>query len=161
MATDSMLGSEFPMLSVSEETGSPSSSPSVGVAVQEMVRGGIEMIAGTSRRAPFGPALVVGTGGIWVELVRDSVLALAPVSPARAHRMLRATRAAALLDGFRGAAPADAAALEDLMVRLSEIAAAYADLVEAIEINPVAVLAAGQGVRVLDALVELRGPTLN
>jgi succinyl-CoA synthetase beta subunit len=47
------------------------------------------------------------------------------------------------------------------MVRLSEIAAAYADLVEAIEINPVAVLAAGQGVRVLDALVELRGPTLN
>ncbi len=132
-----------------------------GVAVQEMVRGGIEMIAGTSRRAPFGPALVVGTGGIWVELVRDSVLALAPVSPARAHRMLRATRAAALLDGFRGAAPADAAALEALMVRLSEIAAAYADLVEAIEINPVAVLAAGQGVRVLDALVELRGPTLN
>ena len=127
-----------------------------GITVQEMVPGGVEMIAGTSHRAPFGPALVVGAGGVWVELVRDSALALAPVGPVRARELLRSTRVSALLDGFRGAKASDTEAFEALMVRLSEIATGYADLIEAIEINPVTVLAAGQGIRVLDALIELR-----
>lgn len=131
-----------------------------GIAVQEMVQGGVEMIAGTSHRAPFGPALVVGAGGVWVELVRDSALALAPVSPVRARELLRATRASALLDGYRGSKAADTDAFEALMVRLSEIASVYADLITAIEINPVAVLEAGHGVRVLDALIELRPSSL-
>lgn len=128
-----------------------------GVLIQEMVRDGIEMIAGLSRQAPFGHAVVAGSGGVWVELVRDSSLALAPVDSRRASALVGSTRAARLLDGFRGAAPADRAAFEALIVRLSQIGVAYADHIEAIDLNPVAVLAQGKGVRVLDALVELRG----
>ena len=127
-----------------------------GVLIQEMVRGGIEMIAGLSRQAPFGHAVVAGSGGVWVELVRDSSLALAPVDAPRATALVGSTRAARLLDGFRGAAPADRAAFEALIVRLSQIGSTYADYIEAIDLNPVAVLAQGEGVRVLDALVELR-----
>ncbi|VTU45620.1 acetyl coenzyme A synthetase (ADP forming), alpha domain (plasmid) [Variovorax sp. PBL-E5] len=127
-----------------------------GVLIQEMVAGGIEMIAGLSHQPPFGHAVVAGSGGVWVELVRDSSLALAPVSAARAQTLVGGTRAARLLDGFRGAPPADRAAFEALIVRLSQIGAAYAGFIEAIDLNPVTVLAAGQGVRVLDALVELR-----
>ncbi|PNG56229.1 MULTISPECIES: acetate--CoA ligase family protein [unclassified Variovorax] len=129
-----------------------------GVLIQEMVRGGIEMIAGLSRQAPFGHAVVAGAGGVWVELMRDSSLALAPVDAPRATALVGSTRAARLLDGFRGAAPADRPAFEALIVRLSQIGSAYADHIEAIDLNPVAVLARGEGVRVLDALVELRAP---
>ncbi|VTU15242.1 succinyl-CoA synthetase subunit beta [Variovorax sp. PBL-H6] len=135
-----------------------------GVLIQEMVRGGIEMIAGLSRQAPFGHAVVAGSGGVWVELVRDSSLALSPVDAQRATALVGSTRAARLLDGFRGAAPADRAAFEALIVRLSQIGSAYADYIEAIDLNPVAVLAEGEGVRVLDALVELRSaglPSMN
>jgi len=128
-----------------------------GVLIQEMVRGGVEMIAGVSRQAPFGHAVIAGWGGVWVELVRDSSLALAPVDARRAAALVGSTRAARLLDGYRGAAPADRAAFEALVVRLSQIGRAYSDYIEAIDLNPVAVLARGQGVRVLDALVELRG----
>lgn len=127
-----------------------------GVLIQEMVLGGIEMIAGLSRQAPFGHAVVAGSGGVWVELVRDSSLALAPVDARRATALVGSTRAARLLDGFRGAAPADRAAFEALIVRLSQIGRAYAEYIEAIDLNPVAVLALGEGVCVLDALVELR-----
>ena len=130
-----------------------------GVLIQEMVSGGIEMIAGLSRQVPFGHAVVAGSGGVWVELVRDSSLALSPVDAPRAAALVGSTRAARLLDGFRGAAPADRAAFEALIVRLSQIGSAYADYLEAIDLNPVAVLARGQGVRVLDALVELRTAT--
>lgn len=124
-----------------------------GVVVQEMVSGGIEMIAGMSQCAPFGPGIVAGTGGVLVELVKDASLALAPVDHARALVLIGSTRAARLLGGFRGSAPADTAAFADLLVRLSSIAMAYGDLIEAIDLNPVAVLPAGRGVRVLDALV--------
>jgi len=124
-----------------------------GVVVQEMVSGGVEMIAGASQCAPFGMGIVAGTGGVMVELVKDAALALAPVDRERALGLVASTRAAKLLGGFRGAPPADTAAFADLLVRLSSIAVTYGDLVEAIDLNPVAVLPAGRGVRVLDALV--------
>ena len=124
-----------------------------GVVVQEMIFGGVEMIAGVSQCAPFGPAIVTGTGGVLVELVKDASLALAPVDRARALELIGSTRASKLLGGFRGAPPADTAAFAELLVALSSIALAYGDLIEAIDLNPVAVLPAGRGVRVLDALV--------
>ncbi|VTU18408.1 succinyl-CoA synthetase subunit beta [Variovorax sp. PBS-H4] len=132
-----------------------------GVLIQEMVQGGVEMIAGLSRQAPFGHAVVAGSGGVWVELVRDSSLALSPIDAPRATALVGSTRASRLLDGFRGAPPADRGAFEALIVRLSQIGSAYADYIEAIDLNPVAVLAEGEGVRVLDALVELRRPAFH
>jgi len=124
-----------------------------GVVVQEMVPGGIEMIAGVSRCEPFGMGIVAGSGGILVELVKDAALALAPIDRDRAHQLIGSTRAHKLLAGFRGAQAADIDAFAGLLVALSSIAGAYGDLIEAIDLNPVAVLAAGRGVKVLDALV--------
>ena len=125
-----------------------------GVVVQEMVSGGVEMIVGMSMQRPFGPAIVVGSGGIMVELVKDSALALAPVHPERATALVGATRASRLLKGYRGSAPADIRALEDLVVRLSAISVAYADQLDAIDLNPVSVLPNGKGVRILDAFIS-------
>lgn len=129
-----------------------------GVLIQEMVRGGVEMIAGTAHYPPFGPGVIVGSGGILVELVKDSSLALCPVDTKAARALVARTRACALLDGFRGTAPADRHAFEETVARLSAIAEAYADCIEAIDLNPVAVLGHGQGACVLDALVVPRTP---
>ncbi len=124
-----------------------------GVLVQEMVVGGVEMIAGLSRQEPFGMGVVTGTGGVLVELVKDAALALCPIDTAQARTLVDATRAGKLLAGFRGAPAADAEAFCELLARLSAIGAAYADVLEAVDLNPVAVLPAGRGVRVLDALI--------
>jgi len=131
-----------------------------GIVVQEMIAGGVEMIAGLSRCEPFGMGIVAGTGGLLVELVKDAALALAPVDRARALELVNSTRAQKLLAGFRGAPPADIGAFADVLVALSSIATAYGDFIEAIDLNPVSVLPAGRGVRVLDALVIPKKPPL-
>ncbi|NDZ13307.1 CoA-binding protein [Variovorax sp. WS11] len=128
-----------------------------GVLIQEMVTGGVEMIAGLSHQAPFGHAVVVGSGGVFVELVRDSSLMLVPVDAASARTLVDRTRAAKLLDGFRGAPPADRAAFEALVARLSAIGELYGDCIEAVDLNPVAVLPSGACV--LDAWIGLRNPS--
>ncbi|WP_241202583.1 acetate--CoA ligase family protein [Caballeronia sp. SBC2] len=130
-----------------------------GVVIQEMICGGIELIAGASRQDPFGYAIVVGSGGVLVELLHDSALALTPVTEQRAGELIRSTRASKLLSGFRGRAPADIAAFEALVVRLSEICIAYSDAIQAVDLNPVSVLEDGAGVRVLDALILLNPAT--
>lgn len=129
-----------------------------GVVVQEMVAGGVEMIIGSTQHRPFGRGIVVGAGGVLVELMQDSAFALAPIDADQARELVGRTRARALLDGYRGGEPADRAALETLVARLSGIAEAYADVIEAIDLNPVAVLPRGRGACVLDALIVPRLP---
>jgi acetate---CoA ligase (ADP-forming) len=124
-----------------------------GVLVQEMVPGGIEVIVGLSRQAPLGTALLVGSGGVLAELIRDSALALAPLDRRRAEALLARTRLPALLNGYRGAGAADFEALIDLLLKVSCIASLYGDEIEALDLNPVAVLQRGRGVKVLDALL--------
>lgn len=127
-----------------------------GVLVQEMVSGGVEAFVGTMRDPTFGPVLVLGSGGILVELARDTRLAHLPLDAAAAQALIRGTRLAGLLDGWRGAAPADAAALADVAVRLGAVALAYRDVLDAMDLNPVMVLPRGRGVRIVDALVVPR-----
>lgn len=124
-----------------------------------MIEGGVEVIAGAMRHDPFGHAIVVGSGGVFVELVNDKALALSPVGLQRASELIRSTRVSKLLDGFRGRPRTDLAALEDLIVRLSQICVRYSDSIQAIDLNPVSVLRAGAGVRVLDALILVRPTT--
>lgn len=124
-----------------------------GISVQEMVTGGIEALVGLVRHEPFGFGLVVGIGGVLVELVKDSAFDLLPIDLARADAMIGETKLASLLEGYRGAPKADRQALAELLVRLSEFAAQYGDDIEAIDLNPVAVLPDGKGVRILDALI--------
>jgi acetate---CoA ligase (ADP-forming) len=129
-----------------------------GVLVQEMISGGVELIAGLSHQHPFGMCIIGGAGGVNVELLRDTALDLCPLDQSGARALVGRTHANRLLQGFRGQPVGDMDALTALLVRLSQIGAAYADVLETVDLNPVAVLPAGRGVRVLDALVIPRKP---
>ena len=128
-----------------------------GVRVERMAGPGVEMIVGVSRDSDFGPMLGVGLGGVLVELLDDFVLSPVPVDTAEAREMLRSLRARRILDGVRGAPPADVDALVGLLVAVSEFAAAAGDALEALDLNPVIVHPRGEGVSVVDAGIVTRG----
>lgn len=124
-----------------------------GVLVSPMAKKGVEIIIGTMCDATFGPMIMVGLGGITTELFRDVIYRPAPVSATEAATMLAELKAAPLLNGFRGAAKADIAALSQLISQVSVLAAQFSQQISEIEINPVLVHPEGQGVTVVDALV--------
>ena len=124
-----------------------------GVLVQEMVTDAHEVFVGLSQDATFGPVVAIGLGGIYVEVLRDIVIRLAPLSHDATRRALSSLRAFPLLTGVRGRAPSDIEALVECIVRLSWLAVDLKDLVREVDVNPIAVLSAGRGVRVIDALV--------
>lgn len=128
-----------------------------GMLIQSMVTGDVvETIAGVNRDPAFGSAVVVGLGGIFVELLRDVSLELAPLSPARAKAMINRLQAAKLLQGFRGKQPADIAALEETLVRLGRMAHALGERLVSLDLNPLMVLPEGQGVRIVDIVMQAR-----
>lgn len=125
-----------------------------GISVQPMATREFELFVGAKQDPLFGPVVVVGLGGIFVEVLQDTVVDLAPVTPLQAREMLSRLRGSRLLEGFRGAAPVDMDLLADTVSRVSRLAAEYADSIEEIDVNPLAV-AAGRAVA-LDALIVLR-----
>jgi acyl-CoA synthetase (NDP forming) len=125
----------------------------LGVLVQPMALPGREVILGIKRDATFGPLLMVGLGGVAVEVLKDVALAPVPLAASEARELLARLKGAALLDAHRGAPPADIDALADLMVRLSHFAADHADAIAEIDLNPVLVHERGKGVSVVDALM--------
>jgi acetate---CoA ligase (ADP-forming) len=127
-----------------------------GVLVGPMAKKGVEIIVGTMTDDTFGPMVMVGLGGITTELFRDVIYRPAPVSAVEASAMLAELKAAPLLNGFRGAVKADVPALSQLISQISLLAARYGAEIAGIEINPVLVHAAGQGVTIVDALVAGR-----
>jgi acyl-CoA synthetase (NDP forming) len=127
--------------------------PVLGLLVQEMVRPVAELIVGGRVDPAFGPVVLVGGGGVTVELYRDVAIRLAPVSEAEAHAMLRETRAAALLAGWRGRPRGDVEALARAVVGVSRLVSDLRAEISEVEINPLAVLPEGRGVTALDALV--------
>jgi len=126
-----------------------------GALVQRMVAGGREMILGVKTDPLFGPAVVCGFGGIFVEQLRDVAVRVPPVGPDDAAAMITELRGAAILAGARGGAPADARALTEAIVRLGALAEAYRDSLRALDINPLLVLDDGRGVVAVDWLIEL------
>jgi acyl-CoA synthetase (NDP forming) len=127
-----------------------------GVLVQAMAPRGREMILGVTSDPDFGPMLMVGLGGIHVEVLTDVAFAPVPLGPEEALALIGQLKGAALLDGVRGEKPADRAALAQLMVALSRFAADHADRVAEIDLNPVIVHPAGEGVTIVDALIVKR-----
>jgi len=125
-----------------------------GFLVQSMVTGGVELVVGVKRDPQCGPVLLVGLGGVLVEILRDTALALAPVGKSEARRMLERLRGFKLLQGYRGSPPADLDAACEAIARISEFAADHADQVEEIDVNPL--LARPDGAIALDALIVLR-----
>ncbi|MPZ68187.1 MAG: CoA-binding protein [Actinobacteria bacterium] len=127
-----------------------------GYLVQPMVSGGVEAIVGSRRSDLFGSTMVVGPGGILVELLDSAAIALIPASKQSLSALVDETPLGKLLAGYRGVPPADRGALEDLLLSVGHLLSDVGDLIEELDLNPVSVLAAGRGVRVLDALVILK-----
>jgi acetate---CoA ligase (ADP-forming) len=123
-----------------------------GLLVQEQVVGGVELIAGLKVDPEFGPFVLVGLGGVTAELMNDVAIRPAPVSAEEARDMIGALKAAPLLNGFRGAALADVDALAEAVARLSHLGADGAQVLAEVDLNPIVVLPAGRGVRILDSL---------
>jgi acyl-CoA synthetase (NDP forming) len=125
-----------------------------GVLVQEMVTGGVEVIVGLSQDAQFGPVLLVGIGGLFVEALGAVSRRLCPISPADAREMIAEVRGLErILGGYRRRPAADADALIDVLCRVSRFAASAGGFIAEVDINPLSVLPKGQGVKALDALV--------
>ena len=125
-----------------------------GCLIEQMAPPGHEIIAGIRRDPNFGPLLMFGLGGIYVELVKDVSIRVAPVSAKEIETMIQQTRAGQLLSGLRGAKRADIPALIDTMLRLQTLALTYPSIQE-VEINPLLVLEEGRGVLALDARLIL------
>ncbi len=123
--------------------------------VQEMARAGTEMILGMKADPQLGALILVGLGGIFVEVYRDLTTALAPLASAQAERMLDGLRGKALLEGTRGRPPADRAALLDALLRFSTLITDLGDLLQEVDINPL--LVREDGVLALDALIVPAG----
>ncbi len=127
-----------------------------GVLVQTMVRGGRETIAGITRDRSFGPLVMFGIGGVFVEALADVVFRVAPIQALDAYDMVHGIRGVAILQGIRGALPVDTAALTGALLRVSQLAVDCADIDE-LDINPL--LAFPDGVVAVDARVLLGAGT--
>lgn len=127
-----------------------------GVLLAPMVKGGVETIIGVQRDPVFGPVVMFGLGGIFVEVLKDVTFRTAPFGLDVAHEMIRSVRGYPMLEGVRGAPPADVDALAEALVAVSVYAAANADTLESIDLNPVLVKAKGEGCVAVDALIVAR-----
>jgi acetate---CoA ligase (ADP-forming) len=126
-----------------------------GLLVQKMISRGRETIVGISRDAAFGPLLMFGLGGVYVEALRDVVFRIAPIHALDAHDMVHSIRGLPLLEGVRGAAPVDFGALADVLLRLSQLAMDHPEIQE-LDVNPL--LAFSDGVVAVDARAIVAAP---
>jgi acetyl coenzyme A synthetase (ADP forming)-like protein len=126
-----------------------------GVSVQEMVSGGRELIIGMARDPQFGPLLMFGLGGIYVEALKDVSFRLAAgLTPSEARGMIREIRAYPLLAGFRGSDPADEEAIVEVLFRAARLSLDLPEVKE-LDLNPVVVFPRGKGVKVVDCRMTI------
>ncbi len=125
-----------------------------GVLVEPMAPPGKEVILGTNRDPQFGPILMFGLGGIYVEVLQDVTFRLAPIRELAAKMMIKRTRAHIILEGFRGEPPSDTEAVEDCLKRLSQLVTDF-DEIQELDINPLLVFEKGKGCMIVDARIIL------
>ena len=125
-----------------------------GVLVSSMVPQGREMIIGMSRDVQFGPLIMFGLGGIYVNFLRDVSFALAPLSRREAKELIRETRAYTLLRGIRGERPADLEALRETILRVGQLSVDFPEILE-LDINPLMVYEEGRGCIAVDVKITL------
>ncbi len=146
MAADDML----------ERAARPGGQPVLGLLVQKMIAPVAEILVGARVDAEFGPLIVVGNGGINVELYRDVAVRIAPIDEAESMAALASTTIGRVLDGWRGGAVGDRAAAAQAVSAVSRFIADFAGQVREVEINPLAVLAQGSGCLALDCVIVPR-----
>jgi hypothetical protein len=118
-----------------------------------MVSGGVETIMGVQQDPTFGPVVMFGLGGIFVEVLKDVAFRVAPFDEQEAHRMMRELRGFPVLEGVRGRPRGDLDATAAALAALSRFATTHRDSLQSAELNPVLVLPEGQGLVALDALI--------
>jgi acetyltransferase len=123
-----------------------------GVLVQQMAPKGRETILGMSRDPHFGPLIMFGLGGTYVEIFKDVIFRLAPISEFWAHRMIQELKGFEILTGYRGEPPADLESIANCLERLSQLALDFPEIQE-LDINPLTVFEQDKGAAVLDARI--------
>jgi acyl-CoA synthetase (NDP forming) len=125
-----------------------------GILIQEMIsRGAVEVILGVSRDPSFGPVIVFGLGGIWVELLKDTTLRIPPVDSEEASEMISDIKGSRLLEGFRGSKETDKKGLVRAIVQLSRLADDLKEVLVSLDLNPLMVLPGSEGIRVVDVVM--------
>jgi acetyltransferase len=127
-----------------------------GVAIQQMAPWGTEVILGSVNDPTFGPTVMFGLGGIFVEILKDVTFRVAPVSSDQAFKMLSDINGAPILEGARGEAPKDRQALAEVLSRYSQMITDLADEIQESDANPVIIYDDGDGVCIVDARVILK-----
>lgn len=128
------------------------SGAAAGLSVQPMAAPGTEVILGITQDQQFGPVLMFGLGGVFVEVLKDVAFRVVPLEPRDAAEMIREIQGFAVLEGFRGAEPADLSAIEAMLLQLSDFAQAHPDVAE-LDLNPV--FARPDGAIAVDARIVL------
>lgn len=123
-----------------------------GVAIQSMARQGTEVIVGSTTDPQFGPVMMFGLGGVFVEVLKDVAFRIVPLEKRDAAQMVREIKGLPILQGVRGQAPADIEALESLILQVSDFIAAHPEIAE-LDLNPV--FAYDDGVIAVDARIVL------
>jgi len=126
-----------------------------GVSVQQLIKGGVEAIVGVTSDRGFGPLLMFGLGGVYVEVLKDVAFRIHPLTDRDAAGLVREVRGYPLLEGYRGQPPGDTAALEDVLLRVSRLVGDLPEIQE-MDLNPLKVLAPGSGCIAVDARIGVR-----
>jgi len=127
-----------------------------GVDVQEMAEKGKELIIGCSRDVQFGPLVMFGAGGIFVNYLKDISFKLAPMTRSDAADLIMETKIGSLLRGVRGEAPSDIASIEDTILRISQLVTDFEEIVE-LDINPAFAYQKGKGISAVDVKITIEG----
>ena len=125
-----------------------------GVLIVEMVKGGKEMIIGSKLEPGFGPVVMLGMGGIYVEILKDVTFRLAPFTDQEANDMISSIKTKKLLEGVRGEKPSDVEKLSECIQRLSQLVTDFREIKE-LDMNPVLVMEKGQGCKILDVRIGI------
>lgn len=123
-----------------------------GVSIQNMARPGTEVIIGMTKDAQFGPVLMFGLGGVWVEVLKDVAFRIVPLTRRDASDMIKEIKGARLLEGYRGSEPANIATLEDILLKVSDFVEKTTEIKE-MDLNPI--FAYKDGAIAVDARVVL------
>ena len=126
-----------------------------GVLVQEFVEGGHEVLVGMVEDPNFGPLIVFGLGGVFVELIGDVAFRIHPLTDVDAQEMIKEVKSGRLLEGYRGGDPGDIPAVEETLLRISALVEDLPEIFE-MDLNPVKVGTPGNGVRIVDARIKVR-----
>ncbi len=151
LASAEAVSKAYDEIMASVKAGAPTATVS-GIAVQNMAKPGTEVIIGMTKDPQFGPVLMFGLGGIMVEVLKDVAFRIVPLTRRDAHQMIHEIKGYPLLDGYRGQEPANVAALEDILLKLSDFVDQHAEIKE-VDLNPI--FATANGAVAVDARIIL------